>query len=183
METLLLGVTLFASTNIDDVFVLVALLAAGKPPARSVVLGQVLGILGLFGAVVLLSLGAVVIPEGGLRFLGLLPVGIGLRRLFRRPTTAGTEPAPSAASGVLAVVNVTVANGGDNLAIYAPVFATRSRADLVAFAAIFVAMTLVWCGAALALVHHPAWGTPVRRHGPRILPWVLIGLGTWILWG
>jgi cadmium resistance protein CadD (predicted permease) len=41
----------------------------------------------------------------------------------------------------------------------------------------------LWCLAARWLVHHPAAGAPLRRYGPGLVPWVLVALGVWILFG
>ncbi len=44
-------------------------------------------------------------------------------------------------------------------------------------------MTGVWCGAGYALVHNRWIGERVRRYGHAALPFVLIALGFYILWG
>jgi cadmium resistance protein CadD (predicted permease) len=77
---------------------------------------------------------------------------------------------------------MTVANGGDNLGIYTPVFATRSGADVALIGLVFAAMTLAWVGAAFWLTRHRTLGAPIRRYGGRVTPFVLIALGAWILY-
>ena len=44
------------------------------------------------------------------------------------------------------------------------------------------AMTLAWCLAAWLLVDNPTLGKPARLYGHRALPFVLIGLGGFILY-
>ena len=51
-----LAIALFASTNVDDVFVLVGFFADPKFRARDIVIGQYTGITALFGVSVVASL-------------------------------------------------------------------------------------------------------------------------------
>ena len=77
---------------------------------------------------------------------------------------------------------VTIANGGDNIGIYTPVFATNNEViQLVMFASIFLAMTAIWCGLAYYLVNHSFLAERIRHIGRFIFPFVLIGLGIFIL--
>ena len=83
---------------------------------------------------------------------------------------------------MLAVAGVTVANGGDNLGVYIPLFAREPR-HVPLYTLAFAALTALWCLAALRLVRHPAVGATVRRYGHVALPVVLVALGVWILAG
>ena len=118
------------------------------------------------------------VPAAWLPWLGLLPILIGVVALVRRESDMG---APELASGFLPVAAVTIANGADNIAVYVPLFATRDAQAIAVMAAVFVVLTALWCLGARWLVHHPAAGAPLRRWGPRAVPYVLIGLGLWIL--
>jgi cadmium resistance protein CadD (predicted permease) len=80
------------------------------------------------------------------------------------------------------VAVVTVANGADNIAVYTPSFAIRSRGELVVIALVFAVMTALWCFFAHAVVKHPILGAPIRHYGHRIAPIVLICLGVLILY-
>ncbi len=42
-------------------------------------------------------------------------------------------------------------------------------------------MTLVWCALGYYLVNNALLGVRIRRYGRAALPFVLIGLGVWIL--
>jgi cadmium resistance protein CadD (predicted permease) len=84
-------------------------------------------------------------------------------------------------SQMLIVAAVTIANGGDNLSVYIPLFASNPRGVPV-FVIVFAVMTALWCAAAHAFVKHPAGAALMRRFGHLILPAVLIALGCWILW-
>ncbi len=78
------------------------------------------------------------------------------------------------------MAGVTVANGGDNLGVYIPLFASNPGAIPV-YAVIFAAMTGIWCAAGYALVNNPMAGSYVRRYGHLLPPFVLIALGAYIL--
>ena len=144
------------------------------------VAGTYLGIGALYAVSVALGLAAAAIPAGYIALLGLVPLGLGVKLLFTKQTSE--EPAP-AAQGVMAVAGINIAAGGDNIGVYTPLFATTTAEAIAIYGAVFAALTGALCWAAHRLVTHPALGAPVRRWGPRLVPWVLIALGLWILAG
>ena len=81
----------------------------------------------------------------------------------------------------LAVALVTVANGGDNIGVYVPVFATRTGPELAVMIVVFLILVAVWCFAGHHLVNHPRIGKPLRLHARRVTPLVFIALGLFIL--
>ena len=184
-----LAIVLFVSTNVDDVFVLVGFFADSRYRARDIVLGQYIGITGLFGASVAASLLSLVIPRAYVGLLGVFPIFIGGKKLFelyrqRNRTGDSFEDQPQAGknSGIATVALVTLANGGDNIGIYTPAFAIRSAHAIVVIAFVFVVMTALWCSAAHAIVNHPKLGSPIRRYADQVTPVVLIGLGILIVY-
>ena len=70
-----------------------------------------------------------------------------------------------------------MANGGDNIAVYTALFATREAFEVLLIGILFAVMTGLWCLAALSLVNHRALGMPIRAQAHRVVPFVLIGLG------
>ncbi|MBS0422569.1 MAG: cadmium resistance transporter [Proteobacteria bacterium] len=184
-----LSVALFASTNIDDMFVLLGFFADASVKVRHIVVGQYLGIVGLYGASVVASMISIVIPSAYIGLLGLVPIVIGVKRAWalRRGGNANEEDfgdpvAASAAHGnTVAVMAVTLANGSDNISIYTPLFATRSAYDIAIIGAAFAVMTFVWLQVAHWLTHHRTIGAPIRRYSHRVVPFVLIALGALIL--
>ena len=86
-----------------------------------------------------------------------------------------------AAGGVATIAAVTFANGGDNVGVYVPVFATAGAGDMVVFVVVFLVLVAVWCAAARLLVSHPAVAGWLSRAGDVLLPIVLIALGVAIL--
>lgn len=193
------AIVVFAATDIDDLFVIMAFLAAPAMRARAVVAGQFLGIAILVLVSVVLAWFAIAIPQAWIAWLGLVPLLLGLRALVAlRGADADVVPDGGADSShvlereqraerhlhsqVLAVAGVTIANGGDNLGVYIPLFANAF--DRVAlYAVVFGVMTGVWCLLGHWLVQSPHVGASVRRAGHVLLPLVLIALGLYILSG
>jgi cadmium resistance protein CadD (predicted permease) len=193
LATLGVAVVVFVSTNLDEILLLAVFFADPRMRARSVVVGQFLGIGALVAASAVAAWASLAVPEGYPALLGVVPLALGLRGAWalRRGDDDDDDDELQAAearaerrthSQALAVAAVTIANGGDNLGAYIPLFARAPR--LVPFYALaFAALTALWCLAALRLVRHPAVGATLRRYGHVALPVVLIVLGVWILAG
>lgn len=191
LETVAVGIVLFASTNIDDIFLTMAFFADPRLDRRAVVAGKFLGI----GVIVAVSTAAaacaMAVPPEWVALLGLAPLGLGLHRLWSawraQPGAADEDDGVPAAAGSLvaqacSVAGVTAANGGDNLGVYVPVFTEQFQA-IPAFALIFAVMTGLWCVAGNLLVNHRLVAATMRRLAGRLLPWVLIVLGVCIVAG
>jgi cadmium resistance protein CadD (predicted permease) len=181
LPLLALAITLFASTNIDDLVVLIGFFADRRFRTRDIVAGQFAGVAALFLASASGSLLSLVIPRAYLGLLGILPIVIGIRKLsdLRRDASA---PENSSQGSVAGVTLVTIANGGDNIAIYIPAFAVHSGTENAVIAMVFVAMTALWCMLAHWMVNHRRFGAPLRRYGHIFAPMVLIGLGLVIIY-
>ena len=183
------AVIVFVTTNIDDLLILAAFFADRRLGTRAVILGQLLGMTVLTVASALAALLALAVPEGLTGLLGLVPLVIGLHQswaLWRGRGAADDDDArqegslPATRSQVLAIAGVTIANGGDNLGVYIPLFAAEP-AWIGLYAFVFAALTLLWCGLGHWLVNHSVVGERIRRYGRVALPFVLIALGLYIL--
>ncbi len=181
-----LAIGLFVTTNLDDLFILLGFFSDPRYRPRQIAIGQLLGIAALFAVSVAASLLALVVSPAHVGFLGVLPILIGLKKLWelRRDAESDDEDERQTTGGrwnALAVAAVTIADGGDNLSVYIPVFATRSGGDVALIGVVFAVMTLAWVGGAWWLTSHRTLGAPIRRYGHRVVPFVLIGLGGYIL--
>ena len=76
----------------------------------------------------------------------------------------------------------TLANGGDNLGVYIPLFASAPE-TIPLYGVVFALMTGLWCFVGYLLANNRVVGEHVRRYGHAVLPFVLITLGLWILSG
>jgi len=197
------GITAFVATNIDDIIILLLFFAQvdANFRRRHIVIGQYLG----FTLLILASLpgffGGLVVPSEWIGLLGLLPIAIGLKQLVNRqedtaqvqtvtsdfePSSA-RKPLVSFLSSVLSpqtykVAAVTVANGGDNISIYIPLFAGNNLVSLGVILGIFFLMVGVWCAIAYLLTRQPTIAQVLSRYGNAVVPFVLIGLGLFILY-
>lgn len=183
-----LAIALFVATNIDDIFILLAFFADRRLRARDIVVGQFIGMAALVLISVIAALISLVVATAYIGLLGLIPIAIGAKQLWdaRARETEDDEALKPLREGrahgqVLAVAAITIANGGDNIGVYTPVFAVGSSTRTIVIVAVFALMTAIWCAFAHWLVNHPTIGAVIRRYGHRVLPFVLIGLGIAIL--
>lgn len=190
---LALGMAVFASTNVDDIFILMLLFSDRQFTPRQVIAGQFTGIILIIGLSLVGSLAAFFVP---VKLLGLFPILIGVKKLTELfaghaltprpllpPEERGREIQPWGALGsrTLAVAAVTFANGGDNLSIYTPLFATHAPSQVIFLTLVFLLMTAVWCVVSYTFMRRA--GQQVQRIGRVVLPFVLISLGLWIIGG
>lgn len=184
ISTLGLAFVLFATTNIDDIFVLIGFVADPRFQVRHVVVGQYLGIAALVAISVVASTISLVLASAYVGLLGFLPILIGLKKAFDLIRNGDDDEGTikGGLGNVAAVAAVTIANGGDNIGIYTPVFATSSGTEISLIVAVFAVMVAVWLAVSHWLVFHPALGKPIRRFGHVVVPFVLIGLGVSVLY-
>jgi cadmium resistance protein CadD (predicted permease) len=184
------AVGMFAVTNVDDLVILAVFFgqAAGRRGgAARVVAGQYLGFASILAASILGALGAGLLPATALPYLGLLPLALGLRAAWRawhdRNVVTEDEQIPPAGNGpaAFAVAAVTFANGGDNIGVYVPVFATAGTARLVVFAVVFLVLVAIWCLLGWFFAGRSVIARVLARWGHILLPVVLIGIGLLIL--
>ena len=174
---------MFAVTNVDDLVLLALFFAGGA--TRRVVAGQYLGFGVLLAVSVAGALGAGLLPESVLPWLGLVPLLLGLRAAWRlwRTRRDGGGPDPVPPPSVLAVATVTIANGGDNIGVYVPVFAVADTGTLAAYVVVFLVLVGVWCAAGRFLATRQVVARTLARRGHVLLPAVLIAIGVLVLLG
>ncbi len=194
ISNILQGITAFVATNLDDVVVLIVFFTQIDKTERPwhIVTGQYLG----FCLLLLLSLpgylGGTLLPPHWIGLLGLLPLAIGLQLLFTdnqddESAQMVSNPLLPRLSAfcpprILQVAAVTVANGGDNIGIYVPLFASKNLIGLLEIIGTFLVMVGIWCWLAWHLVKQPAIGQLFSKYGDRLVPWVFIALGCYILY-
>jgi cadmium resistance protein CadD (predicted permease) len=181
-----LSLVLFVATNVDDLFLLLSLYAEQRTAKVAILLGQYLGVTALLAAGLLCSRIAVVIPASYLRWLGLIPILLGLQKLvallWHSEEPAGIYPAqPLRHSQTLGVAALTIASGGDNLGVYLPLFANWPWHNCAVLILVFLVMTAAWCFFAHWLAHHRSLRAPVAKWGAWLFPVVLLILGLRIL--
>jgi cadmium resistance protein CadD (predicted permease) len=183
------AIVLFISTDLDDVFVLLGFFADPRFRIRQIVAGQFIGIAALYALSVVGSLVSLVMPSAVIGLLGLVPITMGLRSAWELWNTSAANEQVTAENlnsrigraNIAAVFAMTVANGGDNVSVYIPLFAMRSAATIAIMGLVFAIMTAIWLLLAFWLTRHRAIGAPIRRWARQLMPFVFIALGIFIL--
>jgi len=181
------AVGLFAVTNIDDLLVLALFFAQGagiRGSARRVAAGQYVGFAGILVVAVAAGLGATFLPGRVVPYLGLLPIALGVKAAVRAWRHRGEAEEPADKSGgprVLEVAAVTFANGGDNIGVYVPVFATAGTGGMTVYVSVFLVLVGAWIAAGRYFATRPVIAAALGRWGHIVLPVVLIGIGLLIL--
>jgi cadmium resistance protein CadD (predicted permease) len=175
-----LAIVVFVSTNLDDIFVLIGFFADKNFRPRDVVVGQYMGVCALYLISAIAALISLVIPTAYIGLLGLAPIAIGIKKFYCLLRNQETELSVAGTGGHgrrLTVAVVTMANGGDNIAMYTALLAACERFDMPVVGIVFAIIIGFWCLGAHWLVNHRAIGLPIRSQAHRIVPFVLIGLG------
>ena len=183
LKVLSFSIVLFASTNVDDIFVLVGFFADPKYRPRDIVSGQYAGIGALFAVSLAGSLLSLVISPAYIGLLGIVAIALGVKKIFDL-FRSKPEEAPQASgmhTQMTSIALVTIANGADNISLYMPAFAGRSGFEIGLFAVVFACMTALWCFLAYRIIQQPTLGAPFRRYGRYLSPPVLIALGLVIM--
>jgi cadmium resistance protein CadD (predicted permease) len=188
MEILITSVIAFASTNIDDIFILTLFYGNNKFKGGEILAGQLLGIISLIAISLIGSLAGLFIDPAYIGLLGLIPIYLGARGILGliKTKTESEQPVNHTndrrKNQVLTVAGVTIANGGDNIGIYTPLFAALTWTDKITMVTIFLIMTFLWCLTAKYLTKHPFVARAVDKYGHLVTPFVLVLLGLYILY-
>jgi cadmium resistance protein CadD (predicted permease) len=179
---------LFAGTNLDDLVVLGALSASsraeGRPRRWHIWVGQYTGLAVVVGASVLAATGLTLMPEGRIWLLGFVPLGLGAYKLVGavRAHRRGERPPIAVVTGLPGVIAVTIANGGDNVAAYTPVFRTSSGGEIATTAVVFALGAGLWCAAGSWLASQRRVADVIARWGHWIVPAVFVGIGVYVFY-
>lgn len=195
-SSVITSIVSFASTNIDDIFVLMILFAQLdlKKDRKNIVIGQYLGI----GILVMVSLlgafGLQFVPQKYVGLLGIVPIILGIKSYIEykrekkneisEKTSNGDlsdKKTKSNATGILSVMMFTVANGADNIGVYMPLFAAYSVAQLIVAIIIFAVMTALWCFLGNLLATVPSLKSIIQKYKHIAIPVVFILLGIYII--
>lgn len=197
--TVILGISVAFATTFDDNIYLTAFFGKVNHVFRPkhIIIGEFVG----FTALVFASLpgffGGLVLPEAWVGLLGILPITIGISNLMNREDGEQTVQNVSVEFGhsvkprrrkksLIAILRdpqtyrvsaVTIANGGNNIGIYVPLFATTNLPSLGVILCVCYLTVAVWCFLSYNLTRNPMMAPLLARYGRKIFPWILIWLG------
>jgi cadmium resistance protein CadD (predicted permease) len=203
ISTIVVGIATAFATTFDDNLYLTAFFGKVNHSFRPkhIVLGEYLG----FTTLVLASLpgffGGLIIPSTWIGLLGFLPVAIGISHLMSREddseavqTVSVNLTSPKKLKRqkrsllttlrdpqTYRVSAVTIANGGNNIGIYVPLFASSNLPSLGVILCVCYLTVGVWCCLSYFLTRNPLMAPVLTRYGRKVFPFVLIWLGFSIL--
>ena len=181
--SLLTSIIAYISTNIDDIFVIMILLAqAAKGTKGQLVAGHFLGV-GLITVVSMLgAFGLQNLPLKYVGILGLVPIGLGIKAWLDHKKGADDDDAPEAQSvSLLSMAMITVGNGADNVGVYIPLFTCFTGTERIGAVIAFAVMTALWVFLANSLAEFPKIKAAVGKYKYIVIPVVFILLGIYII--
>jgi cadmium resistance transport/sequestration family protein len=203
ITTITEGIIAFTATNIDDIIILMLFFSQLNHQfrRRHIFVGQYLGFFVIIIASLPGFLGSLVIPRAWIGLLGIFPIAIGIKQLWQREIEnpeVQTVNAHLNLSGnsnnplkfILSILSpqtykvaaVTFANGGDNISIYIPLFASNSFINLLIILTVFMILKGVWYAAAYLLARQARIAYILTKYGKKFVPLILIGLGLYLMY-
>lgn len=176
----------FISTNLDNLSFLVLLQGSSKKSRHF----SILGFVAASSLVIVVAFACAILGDNldgkYVGFLGLIPVILGVKAIkaayFDNDASADTAGMGSR-SGLdltLGTFTLMLANSGDTLALMLPLI-IDTRAQAYPFMALnYAAMVALWAAVAYWLADHKKVSKFVDRHGKKIVPWAMIGVGLYI---
>ena len=172
----------FVSTNIDNLLMLSALLAMSAVRPLPIVTGFLLTTVIVIGAALLIARLGDLVDTRYVGLLGLIPIALGLRGLLtlmrkkaRPATTQDVRP------GMWRTAAVILPLSGDSVAVYVPLIADTSPGLDVVVAITLLVAAAVLAGVAQLMVSRPGLSSRVGWLGARLMPWLMIGVGIYVL--
>jgi len=192
-SVIITAVLAFVSTNIDDMIVLMILYAGTTTTKEHIKItaGQYIGLALLTAAGMLGAAGMGLLPRQYTKLLGIIPVALGIKDWldYKKtqkktnqiyPDTAG-KTAGFSCSSLFSIIIVTIADGGDNLGVYIPLFTGSSSSSLILTAAVFAVLAALLCTAAWLLADFSPVKSTIKRYQHYIVPAVFISIGMAVL--
>ena len=201
LATLQIAVGAGLATTFDDNIYLTAFFGKVNRSflPRHVVIGELIG----FSILLSISLIGIwiglALPQQTIGLMGILPILIGLRALLdqwlgdtpsdqlisakKYANLTGFESRKPSLIAVLAdrqtyrVSMVTISNGGNNLSIYIPLFASLPVAKTLVTIPVLYGFILTWLFLSYHLTRAPGIALLMNRYAPRLFPYILIWLG------
>ncbi len=183
LSTISIGVLAFIATNVDDLFLITLFFSNPRYRVLPIIIGEFVGILALSAISLVGYLATFAIPLPWIGLFGFFPIFIGLKKLKKSKQKDDTTLPNSKASTFTTLTSVslvTIANGGDNIGVYTPLFASSQWGQILTLILVFLAMMGVWCVFGYSLVNNRFTGKHIQKIGHRIFPFVLIALGFYV---
>lgn len=210
ISTIITAIVSFFSTNIDDIFILMLFFSQVNKDikVKHIVIGQYLGIGALTAISIAGALGISIIPQEYVGLLGLVPIYLGIKEYieYKKEIKNNVEEEVQDAEeniqeqvflnqenktlvsirkfispSILKVAGVTIANGGDNIGIYIPLFSSMKLYSILITVIVFLLLTGVWCFIGFKLAEHPFVNKNIEKYKHIFVPIIFVVLGVFII--
>lgn len=210
ISTIITALVSFFSTNIDDIFILMLFFSQVNKDikVKHIVIGQFLGIGALTAISIAGALGISIIPQEYVGLLGLVPIYLGIKEYieYKKEIKNNVEEEVQDAEeniqeqvvlnqenktlvsirkfispNILKVAGVTIANGGDNIGIYIPLFSSMKLYSILITVIVFLLLTGVWCFIGFKLAEHPFVNKNIEKYKHIFVPIIFVALGVFII--
>jgi cadmium resistance protein CadD (predicted permease) len=169
---------------------------------RHVVVGEFLGLTILISISLVGFLAGMLVSDMWVGLLGVLPIMIGIRQLMDKEDDENSDVIeevekvhtevgrPRIKQSLWSTIRdpkthrvtaVHVSNGGNNVAVYIPLFASSSLPSLGIILTMCYMTIGFWCFCSYNLTRFPGISALVARYGRKIAPFVIIWLGLSII--
>lgn len=176
---LLTAVLTFLSTEIDDFVVFVVLFSQAETPEDkksqfAVMLGQIIALVFITSVCAFVAYYLLKIPQKYLRFIGILPIALGIKAFFDHDEEAKI---PSSTSLFFTALLLTIVSSTDNLGVYIPVFTTYSTVQKIITIGLFAFFQVGWSFLQMNAARIPVVSRFIAKYSRWIIPVVFIGIG------
>lgn len=193
IETIKIGVATAVATTFDDNIYLTGFFSEVNRTFRPkhIVVGELLGLTALIALSLLGFLLGLVVESTWIGLLGILPILIGLRNLFDLRKTSNEDKSDNLIRNskykgfdsrkrsfwdvirdpqTYKVSAVTLSNGGNNLGIYIPLFASSSIQTLAVITPVIYLIASTWLLMSYNLTRQPGISVVLSRYASKIFP-------------
>ncbi|MEH6526598.1 MAG: cadmium resistance transporter [Sneathiella sp.] len=191
MDEIILAISVsfmaFLSTSIDNLFLLVTLSLHPKYGAAKVRAGYMIAVILMLVIAHILAQSARLIPTEYIHYIGLVPLAIGAYELYQL-VTRKTSPADEiktdlirGSGSIWAIVVIMLTHSWDSIGVLAPLF-VDTRSALIPWMYISVVVTAAFIiFAGQSAVSFSKLRNILVKIAPKILPFLLMGVGVYIL--
>ncbi len=178
LSVIVLAALAYVGTMFDNFFAFAAQLLVTDPKrAKRVSWAQALGVAALI--VIAGAIGSLLapIPLPWIGILCLAPWALALHAWRQRDR----PPGETYRRGAITTFVMTLALGGDNLAVWIPLLRANGVLHAIISVCVFAGLEFLFLVGARSLTGRPkvvAWGS---KYAPRSIPWIYLGLGVLIL--
>jgi len=189
----------YISTEIDDFLSLLILMgaASSRKEKIAICLGKFAGLFIIAGASLLMADYISKIPSHFVGFLGLIPIGIAVKKIISSIKSSSKNLEEDDAKEIeekkesmlnarsimifLTCVIITLASGFDNLAVYIPYFTTLEGWNILICVLVFIVLQAASCFASMAIVNIDPVKKLIAKCQNFLMPILFILLGLYIL--